>query len=159
VEVVVKNRTLVSVLAPLAILLAGCGGSSGPSLSAFKSGFAKEQAQFVKLGADLQTVLTQARGQTDVQLATELSALSARAKQQASQLTKLIPTPKFKTDLKTLATSLDVVGSDLSQIAAAATKHDAKTAKALTPTLIQHASLVKASDAALTKGLGLPATP
>ena len=97
------------------------------------------KAQFRQLGADLQTALTQARTKTDAELATELTGLSSRAKQEAAQLAKLDPTPKFKTELKTLSTSLSAVGDDLSQIAAAATKHDAKTAKALTTTLIKDA--------------------
>jgi hypothetical protein len=156
----VKNRTLISGLVLLAISLAGCGGSSansGPSLSAFKSGFAKDKTQLRQLGADLQGALTNARTKTDAQLATELAALSTRSTQQASQLAKLDPPPKFKTDLKTLSLSLGAVGSDLSQIAAAATKHDAKAARALTTTMVHHAGAVQLSEAALTKGLGLPA--
>jgi hypothetical protein len=149
---------LTSALVLLAISVAGCGGSSGPSLSAFKSGFVKTKPQFRQLGADLQTALTQARTKTDAELATELTGLSTRAKQEAAQLAKLDPTPKFKTELKTLSTSLSAVGDDLSQIAAAATKHDAKTAKTLTTTLIKDAGTVKVSDTALTTGLGLPAT-
>jgi hypothetical protein len=154
----VKNRTLASGLVLLAISLAGCGGSSGPSLSAFKSGFAKDKTQLRQLGADLQGALTNARTQTDAQVATELAALSTRAAQQASQLAKLSPPPKFKTDLKTLSASLSAVGSDLSQIAAAATKHDASAARTLTTTMIRHAAGVQLSETALTKGLGLPAT-
>ena len=153
-----KNRTLTSGLVLLAISLAGCGGSSGPSLSAFKSGFAKDKTQLRQLGADLQGALTNARTQTDAQVATELAALSTRATQQASQLAKLSPPAKFKTDLKTLSASLSAVGSDLSQIAGAATKHDANAARTLTTTMIRHAAAVQLSETALTKGLGLPAT-
>jgi hypothetical protein len=155
----VKNRTLASGIVLLAIALAGCGGSSGPSLSSFKSGFAKDKTDFKKLGADLQTALTKAGSKTDVQLATELGTLSKRAKQQAAQLSKLNPPAKFKTDLHTLVTSLNSVGGDLSQIATAATKHDAKAARALTTTLVQNASKVQSSETALTKGLGLPSSP
>jgi uncharacterized phage infection (PIP) family protein YhgE len=157
-EVVVTNRTLASGIVLLAIALAGCGGSSGPSLSSFKSGFAKDKTEFRKLGADLQTALTQAGSKTDAQLATELGTLSTRAKQQASQLSKLNPPAKFKTNLNTLVSSLKSIGGGLSQIATAATKHDAKTARALTTSLVQNASKVKSSETALTKGLGLPAT-
>lgn len=153
-----KKRTLASGLVLLAVLLGGCGGSSGPSLSSFKSGFAKDKAQFRKLGTDLQTALTKAGSRTDAELATQLGTLSTRAKQQASQLAKLNPPAKFKSNLHTLVTSLNAVGSDLGQIATAATKHDAKTARALTTTLIHNASKVQSSDTALTKGLGLPAT-
>jgi hypothetical protein len=142
----------------LAISLAGCGGSSGPSLSSFKSGFSKDKTEFKKLGSDLQTALTQAGSKTDVQLATELGELSTRAKQQAATLSKLNPPAKFKTELNTLVASLKSVGGDLGKIATAATKHDATTARTLTTTLVQDAAKVKSSDTALTKGLGLPAS-
>lgn len=153
-----KNRTLASGAVALAIALAGCGGSSGPSLSSFKSGFSKDKTQFKQLGTDLRTSLTQAGSKTDAQLATELSALADRAKTQATQLSKLNPTSKYKSELNTLVSSMNAVGANLKQIATAATKHDAKTARALTATLVQDAAKVQSSEEAITKGLGLPSS-
>jgi hypothetical protein len=152
----VKNRIAISAATLVTLALAGCGGSSGPSLSAFKSGFSADKTQFRKLGTDLASAVTGAQQKTDDQLATELSALAARAKQQASQLSKLKPPSKYKTELNNLVSAFNAVGSDLTSIATAATKHDAAAAGSATKTLIKDAAKVKTADTSVSKGLGLP---
>jgi hypothetical protein len=149
---------LISAATAAGLALAGCGGSSGPSLSTFKSGYSADKTQFRKLGTDLGSEITGAKQKTDAELATELGALAARAKQQASQLSKLNPPSKYKTELSSLVTGFNAVGSDLTVIAAAAAKHDAATAGSTTKTLLRDAATVKTADTSLTKALGLPAT-
>jgi hypothetical protein len=141
----------------LAVVLAGCGGSSGPSLSAFKSGFEANKKSFHSLGVDLQQAIATAQNKTDAQLAAEISALSTRAKQQADSLAKLKPPSRYKANLQKLETGFNSVSADLSQIATAATKHDAATARSATQALIRDASTVKAGDTAISAGLHLPA--
>jgi TolA-binding protein len=141
----------------LALVLAGCGGSSSPSLSAFKSGFAANKQSFHSLGVDLQHAIATAQTKTDAQLASEIGSLATRAKQQAASLSKLNPPPRYKADLQKLESGFRSVASDLGQIATAATKHDATTARSATLSLIHDASVVKAGDTAISSGLHLPA--
>lgn len=150
------TRTMASAATLLTIAIAGCGASNGPSLSAFKTGFAADKAKFRKLGLDLQREIAGANAKSDAQLATEIGALAARAKQQAAQLSKLNPPAKHKTNLDKLAVGFKAVAADLKQISAAASKHDAAAARAATQRLVAHAAQVKASDDALTAALGLP---
>ncbi|MGI8505595.1 MAG: hypothetical protein ACR2MK_02115 [Solirubrobacteraceae bacterium] len=140
----------------LTVAIAGCGASNAPSLSAFKTGFASDKAQFRKLGLDLQREIVGAKAKTDAQLATDLGALSVRAKQQAAQLSKLDPPAKYKAELQKLVSGFNAVGADLKQISVAATRHDGPTARTATGALGADAAKVKASDDAITAGLGLP---
>jgi hypothetical protein len=149
---------LISAATVAALALAGCGGSSGPSPSTFKSGYSADKSQFRKLGSDLGSAITGAAKKTDDQLATELGALGTRAKQQAAQLSKLKPPSKFKTELSSLVSGLNAVAADLTNISTAAAKHDATTAESATKTLVGDAAKVKTADTSLTKALGLPAT-
>jgi hypothetical protein len=141
-----------------ALTLSACGGSTGPSLSAFKTGFENNKASFRTLGLDLQHAITGAKGKTDAELASEFGGLATRAKQQAASLAKLKPTAKYKTDLSNLVSAFDAVGTDLDNISQAATRHSSTGAQAATVTLITDAAKVKAADGAITAGLHLPAT-
>lgn len=152
-----QRRRVALGAAIVALAIGGCGGSSAPSLSAFKAGFASEKAAFRNLGLDLQQAITGAKAKTDAQLATEIGALATSASRQASQLSHLNPPAKYKAGLAKLVTGFRAVATDLQVIAAAAVKHDATTAKAATQTLLVDAARIKASDDAITKGLGLPA--
>ena len=153
-------RAVASAAVIAALALAGCGSSSPtqPSVSAFRSGFRAEKAAFRQLGLDLQKTITGAKVKTDAELATEISALSRRASQQAAQLEKLNPPAKFKTSLARLVTGFRAVSTDLTSIAAAAVKHSGAAAKTATETLLADAAKVKTADDAITKGLGLPAS-
>ncbi len=153
-------RAVASALVITALALAGCGSSSPsqPSLDAFKSGFRTEKTSFRQLGLDLQQTITGAKAKTDARLAIELGALSGRASQQASRLTKLKPPAKFKVSLTQLVAGFHAVSADLKLIAAAAVRHDRASAKTATETLLADAVKVKTADDALTKALGLPAT-
>jgi hypothetical protein len=148
------NRPILTGTIALAAVLAGCG-SSGPSLSAFKSGYGAEKAQFNQLGRDLQTVLQTAGKKTDVQLGSEFSGLAARASQQAVALRKLDPPGKFKSQRDQLATDFDTVAADLSAISTAASAHNGATARAATIKLVSDSGSLKAVDQSLTSALGL----
>ena len=150
------RRTVTAGAVLLALALAGCGG--GPSLSAFKNGFATDKSQFTKLGSDLAAAIQSARNQTNTELASEFGALSSRAKQQAAQLRKLDLPSKFAAQVKTLAGDFDAVGADLGSIASAAKAADAGTARAAYARLLQHAAALRTVDRALTGALGLPQT-
>ena len=140
----------------LALIVAGCGGSSAPSLSVYKTSFKQNKVTFRQLGLDLQKAITGAQAKTDAQLATEIGALATRASQQASAIAKLNPPAKYTADNQKLTAAFRSVAADLHKISAAAVKHDAATAKTATETLLADAAKVKASDDAITKGLGLP---
>lgn len=153
-----NKRTLAAGVVALALVLAGCGGSSNnaPSLSAFKTGFQSNKTSFRQLGIDLQKAITGAQSKTDAQLATELGALATRASSQAGSLAKLNPPAKYKTYLNSLAAGFRSVAADLRKIATAADKHDATTARAATVSLLSDAAKVKTADDAISKGLGIP---
>ena len=152
-------RAVASAVVIAALALAGCGSSSPaqPSVSAFRSGFRAEKAAFRQLGLDLQRTITGAKAKTDAQLATEISALSGRASQQAAQLAKLKPPAKFKTSLAHLVSGFRAVSTDLMSIATAAVKHSGAAAKTATETLLVDAAKVKTADDAITTGVRLPA--
>jgi hypothetical protein len=156
---ILPMRAVASAVVIAALALVGCGSSSPaqPSVSAFKSGFQAEKAAFRQLGFDLQKTITGAKAKTDAQLATEISALSGRASQQAAQLAKLKPPAKFKASLTQLVGGFTAVSRDLTSIAAAAVKHSGAAAKTATESLLADATKVKTADDAITKGLGLPA--
>lgn len=152
------TRSTICCAGLLTVALAACGGSSGPSLSSFKSGFAADKTQFSKLGTDLGGAVAGAGAKSNSQLAIEFGSLASRATRQAGQLRKLKPPSKYKTELARLAAGIDIVAADLRTIAAAATAGDANAAKAAAETLAQNAAKVKAADQALTGQLGLPQT-
>jgi hypothetical protein len=134
------------------IAIAGCG-SSAPSLSAFKSGFETDRAQFSQLGQDLEATIGDARNKTDAQLAVELEPLVARAKQQGAQLAELKPPAGYKTNLDKLITGFDAMAVDLKRIATAATNNDAQAAGTATRALVADATKVKAADLAIANGI------
>jgi hypothetical protein len=152
-----RSRSSTTAVALAALALAGCG-SSAPSLSAFKSGFARDRTQFRQLGTDLGSEITHASTKTDAQLAAELATLSTRAKQQASQLSQLNPPSQYKNQLGTLVSAFHAVAADLQQISTAAAKNDGATAKTYTVKLLGAVVKVKAGDTALSSALHLPAT-
>ena len=151
-------RVVAAAAVILALALAGCGGSAGPSLSTFKKGFAAQKASFRQLGLDLQSAITGAKAKTDAQLATEIGGLAARASSQATSLAKLNPPAKYKQPLNSLVAGFRSVATDLRAIASAAVTHDATQAKTATETLLGDAAKVKTADDTITKGLRLPAT-
>jgi Tfp pilus assembly protein PilV len=150
-----RSIPLLAVLA--AAMIAGCG-SSGPSLSSFKSGYSTDKTQLTKLGTDLGTAITTANHKTDAQLATEFQSLSTSVSREASSLRKLQPPSGYKSELHSLTTSLDAVATDLHTISTAATAADANKAKSATTKLLADAANVKSADTALTDKLGLKKT-
>ncbi len=152
-----KMTTVAAGTVALALALSGCGGSSQPSLSKFKTDFKSDKASFRQLGLDLQRAITGAQAKTDAQLAIQISSLAARASAEASSIAKLNPPDKYKTETHKLSAGFNAVAADLRSISAAAVKHDATTAKQATTALLGDAAKVKAADDTITKGLGLPA--
>jgi hypothetical protein len=146
------TRSTALAAALTAIAIAGCG-SSAPSLSAFKSGFETDRAQFRQLGQDLQTTVGEAQHKTNAQLAAELEPLAARARQQGARLAKLKPPPSYKANLDQLAAGFDAVATDLHRIATAAVSNDAQAASTATRELIADATRVKAADLAIADAL------
>ena len=137
-----------------AAVLAGCGGG-GPSLAAFKTAFKADKARFHQLSLDLQQAIATAGSKSNAELASELSALSARADKQASQLASLNPPAKYKGELDKLVAGFRGIGTDLTQISVAAVKRDAQQAGTATRKLVVDASKVRAADDALSALLGL----
>jgi hypothetical protein len=150
-----RARARIGVAALVAVaVLAGCGG--GPSLAAFKSAFKAEKVRFHQLSLDLQQAIGNAGSKSDAQLAIELSALSARADKQASQLASLNPPGKDKDDLDKLVAGFRAVATDLEQISGAAVKRNAQQASTATRALVVDATKVRAADDGLSALLGLP---
>jgi hypothetical protein len=139
------------ILSAAALATAGCGGSDAPSLSDFKSGFQADRAQFHRLGIDLEKTIADARTKTNVQLAAELSTLSGRAAAQAAQLDKLHPPAGYQPSVSKLAAGFRAMATDLRRISDAATRGDARTARAATRSLIADAQTVKAADLAVSR--------
>src|SRR5215469_15385806 len=97
----------------VAAALAGCGGASAPSLSAFKAGFDAARVNATQLGADLGRAIQTAPQRTNSELATEFQQLSARAMREAAQLRSLDPPAKYRTQLSQVIAGFGTVTSDL----------------------------------------------
>jgi hypothetical protein len=154
-EDAVTNRPipLLAVLAAAAIT--GCGGSSGPSLSKFKSGYSADKTQLTKLGTDLGTAITNANKKTNAELATEFQSLSTGVSKEATALRKLQPPSGYKSEFNKLTTSLGAVATDLHAISTAATAGDTASARTATTQLLKDAGDVKSADTAVSTKLGL----
>jgi hypothetical protein len=148
-------RARIGVAALLAAgVLAACGG--GPSLATFKSAFKADKARFHQLSLDLQQAIGTAGSKSNAQLASELSALSARADKQASELASLNPPAKYKAELDKLVAGFRGIATDLKQISGAAVKRNAQQATTATRQLVVDATKVRAADDGLSALLGLP---
>lgn len=139
----------------VAAALAGCGGAGGPSLSAFKTGFATAGAGNPQFGADLVSAVQTAPRKTNAQLATEFEQLSARARGEATQLRRLDPPSKYQAQLGLLVTGFGTVRSDLHAISLAAAAGDVTGARDSTVKLLKDADHTRTLDRALTAKLGL----
>jgi hypothetical protein len=150
----------VSLVALLAlVLLAGCGGSSEPSTSSFKSAFSAQKAKLKTLGTEVGTAVEGASKKTDDDLVIEFRSLASRATVLAGALGQLEAPSKYKSELATLQSSLTQVAGALHSIEAAAAAHDGNAAKAGGEELVADAQQVKSSDNALSAKLGLPTNP
>ncbi len=169
------NRSTIPALALAALSLSACGSSSSsssghtshrskadtpaPSLSAFKTGFAKDKAQFTALGRSLGAAIQGASKKSNAELGSEFKGLAARTVQQQAQLRKLNPPPRYKGRLDELITAFGSVAGDLEAVAAATGSNDAARARKAATSLVQHSAGLKTVDLALTRALGLPQTP
>ena len=143
----------------LALTVAACGGSSGPSESSFKTAYAASKTQLTALGNDVGNDVNNAKGQTDASLAAQFTALSTRATAEVAALKALKTPAKYQAPLTTLEDALASTAGDIHSIASAANAHDANGAKTATESLLLDAKAVKGADNALSSELGLPITP
>jgi hypothetical protein len=153
-----RRTTGAAIASAATIALAGCGGSSGPSLSAFKTAYAAQKVSFSALGNQLGAAITGAAKKTNAELATEFGTLAHGATQQAAALRKLDAPSKYKAELDSLATSFDTVAADLKGISTDASTGNANGAKTLAEKLVVASAALKTTDTKLTQQLGLPAT-
>jgi hypothetical protein len=177
-----SKRTVACAAAAIGVALAGCGGGSSTSSSVaavtsssataaagaaststssstsgpadFKTGFAASKATFKKLGADLASDVEHANTKTDAQIATEFGALATRARQQATDLSRLTVPATYQTPITALITGFNSVAADLTAISRAGVSHSVKSAETATKKLLADAAKVKAADNAVSKGLG-----
>lgn len=140
-----------------ALALAACG-SSGPSLTDFKKGFAADKAAFSAIGNDVGVAVRTAPKKTNAELATEFSVLASRAAQQQTNLQALQPPSTYRHDLTALIGDFTPVISDLTAIAAAARSDNAKAAETSAASLVRHSVTLKAADVSLSRALGIRPT-
>ncbi len=155
-----SRRSITMIAALGAVALAGCGGSSssGPSLSAFKSGFKAQRQSFTKLGTDLEKAISSAPSTSATTIATEFTSLATRTTAAAAALRTLKPPARFSAQVGALATGFDGVASDMNAISTAATKNDANGAKSAAAKLVTDSATVHTDDLTLTRALGLSTT-
>jgi hypothetical protein len=139
----------------VAAALAGCGGASGPSLNAFKDGFAAQRTSATQFGADLGRAIGTAPQKTNAEIATEFQQLSTRATREAAQLRRLDPPSKYEAQLGHLITGFGTVRTDLREISLAAAAGDVTRARNSTVKLLTDAAHTRTLDRALTATLGL----
>jgi hypothetical protein len=156
---ITKASALVAVGLALTVAACGSSGSSGPTESSLKTAFAANKVVLTALGNDVSAGVTHARGQTDLALASQFSALSTRATAEVAALKALKAPTKFNAPLTALEDAVSKAGDDLHSIAAAANAHDATSAKTATESLILDSRVAKSTDNALSAQLGLPTAP
>jgi hypothetical protein len=155
-----RRRSVASLAAVTMVVLTGCGSSSssGPSLSAFKTGFKAQRQSFTKLGADLEKAISSAPTTPASAIATEFTSLAARTTAAAAALRTLKPPAKFSSQVSALANGFDSVSADMKSISTAATKNDASGAKSAAGKLVTDSATVHTDDLTLTRALGLSTT-
>jgi hypothetical protein len=159
------NRSTIPALALAALSLSACGASSSsssspaaPSLGAFKTGFARDKAQFSKLGNDLGVAVLGAAKKSNSQLESEFSALAGRTDQQQAALRKLNPPAQYKAKLDELIADFGPVAKEMKAIAAAAGSGNAAAARSSATGLVKDSAALKTVDVALSTALGIPPT-
>jgi hypothetical protein len=168
------KRSTITALALAALSLSACGSSSsssstsssakaptsaGPSLSAFKSGFAQDKASFTKLGSALASAIQQAPKRSSSELATEFSSLAARTAAERAKLAKLDPPAKYKAQLAQLVADFGPVAADMTGIAKAASTNNSIGARNAAAHLVKDSAALKAVDVSLSSALGIPSVP
>jgi hypothetical protein len=146
-----------------AAALAGCGGSSsnsssGPSLSAFKTGFQAQKASFTTIGTDLQTAITTASSSSSSKIASEFSSLASRTTQAAAAIRTLKPPAKYQSEVGLLAAGFDTVAADLTAVSTAAKNNNVNAARTAAAKLVADSATIHNADLKLTHELGLPVT-
>ncbi len=169
------KRSTIPALALAALSLSACGSSSSssssqtssppkasapatPSPGAFKTGFAKDKAQFTKLGNDLGAAIQAAPKKSNSQLASQFDALAARTTQQQAALRQLNPPAQYKAKLDELTADFGPVAKDMKAISAAARSNSASGARTAAARLVKDSAALKAADVALSTALGIPVT-
>ena len=131
------------------------GGATGPSLSAFKAGYNAARVSATQFGADLGRAIQTAPQRTNSELATEFQQLSTRATREATQLRRLDPPAKYRTQLGQVIAGFGTVRSDLHAISVAASAGDVTSARNGAVKLVNDVAHTRTLDRALTAKLGL----
>lgn len=139
----------------VAAALAGCGGASGPSLSAFKTGYLAAWPVHSQFGAELVGAIRTAPQKTNAELATEFQQLSDKASHEATQLSRLDPPDKYRTEVDQIIGGIGMVRSDLRAISIAASAGSASDARDATIKLIKDADHASTLNRTLTAKLGV----
>ncbi|HEX8052781.1 MAG TPA: hypothetical protein VF517_07295 [Thermoleophilaceae bacterium] len=140
-------------------LLAGCGGDDGgDDAAAQKEDFAREfkpiNADFLKLGQDVQQTIQTADTKSDEELATKFKSLSDQVLAVRTRLTGLEAPDEYKEDVDRLAASMQVVAGDLGEISAAAEGSRAAEAKTQVQELVRHSVETRTARRALARKTG-----
>lgn len=142
-----------------ALVLAACGGGSGPSKEDWQKDYAPMNEQIKALGQTVGDAVTAAVGNPNGQepdaLATQFQGLADEATAAADQLAE-IPTPDDKSiqeNQDALVTALKQGANDLHAIAAAATANDAKAAAASAARLVADSADIRKPRQALEQQL------
>lgn len=142
-----------------ALVLAACGGSSGPPKEDWQRDYAPINQQIKALGQTVGEAVTAAisnpNGQDPAALATQFQSLADEATAAADQLAE-IETPddqKIEENQDALVTALKQGANDLHAIAAAATAKDAKAAAASAARLVADSADIRKPRQALEQQL------
>ena len=150
-----RRPTIMATTLLAALTLAACGGSSGPTVSQFKTEYQAQKTTFEQLGTDIAKAITSAPKQTNTAIATSFNSLGTRATAQAAAIRKLKVPSQFKGQVNSLATDFDTVASDLHSVGSAATAANGSEAKSAAEKLVLDAEKLKQVDTTLSKKLGL----
>jgi hypothetical protein len=127
-----RVQPLVLLLAA-ALLLGACGEDKAKT---FRQDFRPLNAKILALGRDVGSAVTGASGKSDVQIQTEFAALGKRTGTLRKQVDDLDPPDDLKDDKGDLVAAMGGAQKSLSQISAAAKKHDPDAARRATIQLV-----------------------
>ncbi len=152
----VKSGTAFLVM--LALLVAGCGGSSSSSsadqTATFKTGYESAANQLKQSSQAIGAAIQQAPKQTDAQIHAAFQNLASRWQNALSQLQTLKPPANLAVTFNTVTGAAGRVEADLNAIVAAAATHSSSAAEQASASLVTDIQSAKAASTTITSKLG-----
>jgi hypothetical protein len=150
-----RRRITVAIVAAALVGLGGCGGSSSSSSSSFKKDYPAQENQFKQASQAIGNAIQGASSQNDAQLGTTFKSLATRWQGIVSNVKALKPPKSVATEFNTVVDAGTRAGTDLTQIASAATTHNSSAASKAAGSVVTDITAARNASQAIDKKLGI----